>query len=207
MLENKLIKMNLQLFADGENADAGNEQATDNTETTETKETAEIKSFTQAELDAQVTAESDRRVSKALETAKTKWAAEEAEKVKQAAELAKLSGEQLAAKQMELKEQDIAKREGDLNKQILNMQTKEDLIKKNLPADFAGMCVAETPEKTLENINALEVAWKAAIEKGIDERIKGSAGTPPGAGSQTPGVSAGAAYAQRYNVNVVPQTK
>ncbi|MBK5244299.1 MAG: DUF4355 domain-containing protein [Eubacteriaceae bacterium] len=206
MLKDKLIKMNLQLFADDAGADVGNEQATDNTETTETAktvETDEIKTFTQAEIDA----EADRRVSKALETAKTKWAAEEAEKVKQAAELAKLSGEQLAAKQLELKEQDIAKRESELSKQILSMQTKEDLIKKNLPVDFAGMCVAETPEKTLENINALETAWKAAIEKGIDERIKGSAGTPPGAGSLTPGVSAGASYAQRYNVNVVPKTK
>lgn len=199
--------MNLQLFADGEASDATTGVTEDAAETAETTETTEVKSFTQAELDAQVTAESDRRVSKALETAKGKWAAEEAEKAKQAAELAKLSGEQLAAKQMELKEQDITKREGDLNKQILSMQTKEDLIKKNLPADFATFCVAGTPEKTLENINALETAWKAAIEKGIDERIKGSSGTPPGATPQTPGVSAGASYAQRYNVNVVPKTK
>jgi len=160
-----LKKMNLQLFSENE---------------THEDKTQETKTYTSEELQA----ETDRKVSKALETQRSKIETEVKAQIetarKEAAELATMSEKEQALKIMEKKEKEIVEREKSLNLKLLTMQTKEDLINKNLPSEFAQMCVSETPEKTLENINTLETAWKVAIGKEVDSRIKANSGTPQG---------------------------
>ena len=168
MLNDTKKRMNLQLFAEPEEApDPPVESPPE-----------PPKTFTEDEVKAQVQAEADRRVSKALETAKLKWAEEEQAKVKQAEELAKLSEKERLAKELEIQRNEFEQEKSKFQRERLTLQTEKDLISKDMPAEFAPFVVADTAEQTLININTLQASWQAAIEKAIDDKVKGR--TPTG---------------------------
>ena len=176
---NDTIKMNLQLFA---------EDTTTEAETTEVDAVEQVKTYTEDEVKAQVQAETDRKVTKALETAKAKWLEEEQAKLKQAEELAKLSEKERAAKELEIKFAELEAEKSKFQKERLTLQTEKDLISKDMPPEFAPFVVADTAEQTLININTLQASWQAAIEKAIDDKVKGRTPTgnqPPTAGGVT----------------------
>lgn len=174
MLNDTIKRMNLQLFAEDTGADVSNN--TQNVETPPDK--TEVKTYTEDELKAQIQAETDRKVTKALETAKAKWLEEEQAKVKQAEELAKLSEKERAAKELEIQRNEFEAEKSKFQRERLTLQTEKDLINKNLPPEFAELLVSENAEKTLERINMFEASWQAAIEKAIDDKVKGR--TPKG---------------------------
>lgn len=160
---NKPYKMNLQLFAEPEP-----EPPIEPTPPIEPPKT-----YTEEEVKKMVQAEADRMTTKGLQTAREKWEAEQAEKLKQAKELAELSAEERAKKEFELERESFLKEKAEIIKERLTLQTEKDLISKGLPPDFASMLVAENPEVTLKNINMFEQKFRAALEVAIDERVKG----------------------------------
>ena len=172
---NDTIKMNLQLFAEPEAAP----------EPPVESPPEPPKTFTEDEVRAQVQAETDRKVTKALETARVKWAEEEQAKVKQAEELAKLSEKERAAKELEIQRTEFEQEKSKFQRERLTLQTEKDLISKDMPAEFAPFVVADTAEQTLININTLQASWQAAIEKAIDDKVKGR--TPSGNPQQQAG--------------------
>ena len=181
MLNDTIKRMNLQLFAEDTGADVSNN--TQNVETPPDK--TEVKTYTEDELKAQIQAETDRKVTKALETAKAKWLEEEQAKVKQAEELAKLSEKERAAKELEIQRNEFEAEKSKFQRERLTLQTEKDLISKDMPAEFAPFVVADTAEQTLININTLQASWQAAIEKAIDDKVKGR--TPSGNPQQQTG--------------------
>ena len=170
MLNDTTKRMNLQLFAEDTTAEADT--------TTEVDAVEQVKTYTEDELKAQIQAETDRKVTKALETAKAKWLEEEQAKVKQAEELAKLSEKERLAKELEIQRNEFEAEKSKFQRERLTLQTEKDLINKNLPPEFAELLVSENAEKTLEKINMFEASWQAAIERAIDEKVKGR--TPKG---------------------------
>jgi len=170
---NDTIKMNLQLFAEPDPAPEPPAELTP---------PEPPKTFTEEEVKAQVQAETDRKVTKALETAKAKWLEEEQAKLKQAEELAKLSEKERLAKELEIQRNEFEQEKSKFRRERLTLQTEKDLISKDMPAEFAPFVVADTAEQTLININTLQASWQAAIEKAIDDKVKGR--TP--AGNQPP---------------------
>jgi len=174
---NDTIKMNLQLFAEPE-PDAGTPPEVDAIEQV-------TKTYTEDEVKAQVQAETDRKVTKALETAKAKWLEEEQAKLKQAEELAKLSEKERLAKELEIQRNEFEQEKSKFQRERLTLQTEKDLISKDMPAEFAPFVVADTAEQTLININTLQASWQAAIEKAIDDKVKGR--TPSGNPQQQAG--------------------
>lgn len=163
-------------------ADSGNgESAGEGNQNSEGGE----KSFDDVLKDRKYQSEFDRRVAKALETAKVKWDTEKAtelENVKTEAEkMAKMSEEQkqkaLFEKQLEEFEKEKKAFEGE---KLLN-ETSKQLIDKKLPESFAGFLVKENADETLKNIEAFEKEWKKTIEKGVNEQLRG--GKPPKGGS------------------------
>jgi len=181
MLNDTIKRMNLQLFAEDTGVDVSNN--TQNVETPPDK--TEVKTYTEDELKAQIQAETDRKVTKALETAKAKWLEEEQAKVKQAEELAKLSEKERAAKELEIQRNEFEAEKSKFQRERLTLQTEKDLINKNLPPEFAELLVSENAEKTLERINMFEASWQAAIEKAVDDKVKGR--TPAGNQQSTTG--------------------
>lgn len=181
MLNDTIKRMNLQLFAEDTGADVSN-----NTQNVETPpDTTEVKTYTEDELKAQIQAETDRKVTKALETAKAKWLEEEQAKLKQAEELAKLSEKERAAKELEIQRKELEAERSKFERERLTLQTEKELINEGMPPEFAPFVVAETGEQTRTNINTLKASWQAAIEKAIDDKVKGR--TPSGNPQQQTG--------------------
>lgn len=158
---------------------------------TETKEeqTNEVEKveLTPEELQKKIEAESDRKLEKALRTARGKWEKEFQEKLeqekKEAERLAKLS-------EKERKEEELAKREQEIQERLHQLELKElkadavaDLNDKGLPTEFADFLLAENAEKTLENINNFKKAFDAAVNEAVKEQLRQE--TPKSGGKVT----------------------
>jgi vacuolar-type H+-ATPase subunit I/STV1 len=175
---NDTIRMNLQLFAEDTGADVSKD--TQNVETP--LDTTEVKTYTEDEVKKLVQSEADRMFTQGSKKLREKWEQEQQEKIKQAEELAKLSEKERAAKELEIQRTEFEQEKSKFQRERLTLQTEKDLISKDMPAEFAPFVVADTAEQTLININTLQASWQAAIEKAIDDKVKGR--TP--AGNQAP---------------------
>jgi DNA repair exonuclease SbcCD ATPase subunit len=155
-----LLKLDLQMFADDP------EPTPDPEPQPEPEDKLEL---TAEELQKKIEAESDRKLAKAQK----KWEATLEERIKEAQKeterLAKLS-------EKERKEEEISKREKDLENRLLDLQRKElkadaiaVLSEKSLPANFADFLLAEDAEKTLANINE----FKTVFDNAVNEAVKG----------------------------------
>lgn len=124
-----------------------------------------VKTFTQEEVDKMI----QKRLSRERKDIEAKIEAERRE----AEELAKLSE---AEKQKKLFEKQVAEFEATKKafeqEKLLN-ETSKQLASKNLPIEFAEMLKAEDAESTFENIKIFEAKFNEAVEKLVNERLKG----------------------------------
>lgn len=170
------LKLDLQFFAEpGEPGDPGNPPNPE-----PTPEPTKKIELTEEELLKRIESETDKKLDKALKTARAKWEEEfkaklEEEK-KEAERLAKLS-------EKERKEEELKKREEDLNKRLQELERKElkadaigVLTEKQLPTSFVVFLLADNAEKTLENINVFKSAFDEAVAAKVKEAL---AGNPP----------------------------
>lgn len=89
--------------------------------------------------DKDMQSEFDKRVSKALETAKTKWQKDADEKLSEAKKLEKMNAEQKAEYQRKQTEEKLAKREAEVTKRELMAEAKVQLADKGLPVGLAAV--------------------------------------------------------------------
>ena len=143
-----------------------NEQTTEQT-TEQVEQVAEptVKTFTQEEVDKMI----QKRLSRERKDIEAKIEAERRE----AEELAKLSE---AEKQKKLFEKQVAEFEATKRafeqEKLLN-ETSKQLASKNLPIEFAEMLKAQDAESTFENIKIFEAKFNEAVERLVNERLKG----------------------------------
>jgi len=107
----------------------------------------------------------DKHVAKAITTAKTKWDEE-----------AKLTEAELAKKRQAESEEKLSKREAELAARELRADMLAEISKRSLPhalIDAVSLADADTAVKSLD---ALEKAYRAAVDAGVTEKLKG---TPP----------------------------
>jgi len=125
--------------------------------------------------------EFDKRVAKALETQKTKLSADvqtQIENAKTEAEkLAKMNAEQRAQYEKEKQDAALAEREKSITKRELTATAKETLVEKGLPTSLASVLDYTDAEKCSASIEAVETAFKEAVEKAVEDKLKG--GKPP----------------------------
>lgn len=139
--------------------------ATDKKGNNETKE----KTFTQEDIDKIITKRLERERQK-LELEK-----QEAEK------LAKMSE---AERQQALFDKEKAKFEEErkqYQREKMELEVIKQMSSKNLPTEFANYLVADSAEDALNNIKNFETQWQQAIEKAVNEKLKGNT---PKAGSE-----------------------
>ena len=120
------------------------------------------KTFTQQEVDNLIQKRLDRALKKAQEEK------EEAEK------LAKMSE---AERQKALFEKEKAEFEEERKKyqrEKLELEVTKQLSSKNLPVEFGTYLLGENAEDSFNRIKQFEVKWQQALEKAVNERLKGN---------------------------------
>ena len=125
-----------------------------------------VKTFTQEEVDKMI----QKRLSRERKDIEAKIEAERAE----AERLAKMSE---AEKQQALFKKQVAEFEATKRafeqEKLLN-ETSKQLASKNLPIEFAEMLKAQDAESTFENIKIFEAKFNEAVERLVNERLKGN---------------------------------
>ena len=124
-----------------------------------------VKTFTQEEVDKMI----QKRLARERKDIEAKIEAERAE----AERLAKMSE---AEKQQALFKEQVAEFEATKRafeqEKLLN-ETSKQLASKNLPIEFAEMLKAQDAESTFENIKIFEAKFNEAVERLVNERLKG----------------------------------
>ena len=144
-----------------------NEQTVEQTIEPIVEQTTEptVKTFTQEEVDKIV----NKRLARERKDIEAKIEAERAE----AERLAKMSE---AEKQQALFKKQVAEFEATKRafeqEKLLN-ETSKQLASKNLPIEFAEMLKANDAESTFENIKVFEAKFNEAVERLVNERLKG----------------------------------
>lgn len=178
-------KMNLQFFAesgDGAGADQGegsgssSEAAEGGTDGTETGN-KEPKSFDDILKDSRYQAEFDRRVQKALGTAKEKWEALMDDKFSEADKLAKMNKEEKADYLRQKQEKELKDREAAITRRELMAEAKNTLAEKKLPVGLAEVLNYADADSCSKSMAAVEKAFQEAVQAAMEEKLKG--GTPP----------------------------
>ena len=145
-----------------------NEQTVEQTTEPNVEQTTEptVKTFTQEEVDKIV----NKRLARERKDIEAKIEAERAE----AERLAKMSE---AEKQQALFKKQVAEFEATKRafeqEKLLN-ETSKQLASKNLPIEFAEMLKAQDAESTFENIKIFEAKFNEAVERLVNERLKGN---------------------------------
>lgn len=159
-----------------------NQQQQQAVETEQTTGQVEVKTYTQEELDKLLQAETDRKTTKALETAKAKWEEEFKSKIEveksEAEKLAKLSEEERYKVELAKEREAFESERKEFKKAQLETQTIKELSVANLPTEFFSYLLADDAESIKQNINTFKLKWTEAIEKAVDERIKSTGATP-----------------------------
>ncbi|AJG98862.1 hypothetical protein LF65_02276 [Clostridium beijerinckii] len=152
------------------------------------------KTFDDILKDKKYQSEFDKRIAKALETAKSKWevdynqkledAKTEAEKLAAMTANEKAKYEAQKAKEAEEKRvaelnDDLAKREREITIRELKAQAYETLAEKGIPKELVDILNYESADTCNKSIESVQKAFQTAVEKAVNERLRGN-GAPKG---------------------------
>lgn len=170
-------KLNLQMFAEPE--DAGQNDGGDNGDGQQDDAQA-IQFKSQSELDAYM----DKHAEKALKTAREKWERESKlreEKVRTEAErLAQMTEKERQEAIEAEREKQLADREAELNRRELKANSLLELSERKLPTALIDVVVLTDADACKKSIDAIDSAFKKAVDNAVDERLKSSTHTPAG---------------------------
>ncbi|MFD2334680.1 DUF4355 domain-containing protein [Cohnella sp. GCM10020058] len=146
-------------------------------------------------------AEVDRILGERLTKAQSKWEKDFQAKLDEAKteaeKLAKMTAEQKAQHERDKRDKDLADRENGITRRELRATALEQLAEKGLPKVLADVLVYTDADSTNKSIEAVEKAFKDAVEAGVNERLKGE--PPRGAGGKGNGGGVGKSFADRAN--------
>lgn len=167
----KCYKLDLQMFADrGEGTSPEDvQQVEEPIQTT----------FTQEDI--------DQAVQKAIDEAKKKWQSELENQKSEAEKLANMSETQKKKYQEEKRLKDLDEREAAISKRELTAQAKDMLADKGLPIELAEILIYKDAETCSKSIEAVSKAFQSAVEKAVENRIKG--GDPIKKAPQSTGIT------------------
>ena len=135
---------------------------------------SEVKTFEELLQDKTYQSEFDKKVAKALETAKTKWEQDAEVKRTEAEKLAKMDADEKHKYELEK----ATKEKEDALAKLNAYELKEEAIKiaseKELPISLLSVIDyrKENAESIKTKIDEIEVVYKQAIQAGINDRMK-----------------------------------
>ena len=133
----------------------------------------EPKSFDDLLQNKDYQAEFDRRVQKALGTAKEKWTALMDDKLSEADKLAKMNKEEKAEYLRQKQEKELKEREAAITRRELMAEAKNTLAEKKLPVGLAEVLNYTDAESCNKSMAAVEKAFQEAVQAAVEEKLKG----------------------------------
>lgn len=183
--QKSILPLNLQLFAEG--GEGGDNGAANGEGGNGDKDNQDTKTFDDILKDKSYQSEFDKRMAKGLETAKAKWEAESQKKIDdaktEAEKLAKMNADQKAEYENQKKLDDLAKREKDITTRELKAQAYETLAEKGLPKELVEILNYSDAEQCNKSIEAVEKAFQSAVEKAVNDKLRGKGDPKGGTGS------------------------
>lgn len=189
-MRNRLVKamcrvpMNLQLFAEGDGAGAGDDgngggAGGDNGSGEGGEDTPP--SFDDFLKTGDNQAEFDRRLQKAINTAVTneqkKWQAMTDDKLSEAEKLAKMTEEEKTKYLQQKREKNLTDREAAVTRKELMAEAKNTLASDNLPVELAEVLDYTDADSCMKSMEKVKNAFQKAVEAAVEEKLKG--GKPP----------------------------
>ena len=133
------------------------------------------KTFTQKDLDAII----DKRLARERKEAETRIK----EAVTEAQKLAKMSADERLEHERAERDKALKDRESEITKRELRAEAKSQLSDKGMPVELAEVLPYTDAETTNQALEAVEKVFRLAVEKGVNERLKGN---PPKVSQPTP---------------------
>ncbi|VOK51400.1 phage capsid and scaffold [Streptococcus pneumoniae] len=147
--------------------------ATVSTESTETVDTQENVDTVQEEKHERTFARAE--IGKMLSAERSKWEAEQEAKENEAKKLAKMNADEKQKYQLDQREQELADREKAIARKELTAEAKAMLSERDLPVELVNVVDLTSAETVSESITSIQKAWEESVQKGVSERMKGSA--------------------------------
>ncbi|QDR72918.1 DUF4355 domain-containing protein [Limosilactobacillus reuteri] len=199
-----LLKLNLQRFADEGQGEGGDNGATDtgnedaNTGNDPDEQNKPFMTFnTQSELDSYF----DKKLSKALGTARSNWEKEQDDKTKKAKDLKKMSPEERQEYDLKQREQALTDREAEITKRENKSKLATQLINDGLPAELVDVFddVLADEDEMSKTYQSVSDVFRTAVHDAVEKRLAQSARPPKSANSNPKQKSAGELFAEKAN--------
>ncbi|CAG6040808.1 phage capsid and scaffold [Streptococcus pneumoniae] len=147
--------------------------ATVSTESTETVDTQGNVDSVQEEKHERTFTRAE--IGKMLSAERSKWEAEQEAKENEAKKLAKMNADEKQKYQLDQREQELADREKAIARKELTAEAKAMLSERDLPVELVNVVDLTSAETVSESITSIQKAWEESVQKGVSERMKGSA--------------------------------
>lgn len=142
------------------------------------EETASRQGFDELLRDRDIQSEFDRRVSRALETARGKWAQETRQQIEQAKSeaerLARMTTQERAAHEFQERETELNAREREISRRELRAEALRALSERGLPSELGEALSYADAQSVQKSLDAAERAFRAAVQSGVEERLRGT---------------------------------
>ena len=147
--------------------------ATVSTESTETVDTQENVDTVQEEKHERTFTRAE--IGKMLSAERSKWEAEQEAKENEAKKLAKMNADEKQKYQLDQREQELADREKAIARKELTAEAKTMLSERGLPVELVNVVDLSSAEAVTESVASIQKTWEDAVQKGVSDRMKGSA--------------------------------
>ena len=104
-----------------------------------------------------------------------KWKSEQEAKENEAKKLAKMNADEKQKYQLDQREQELANREQVLARKELTAEAKAMLSERGLPVELVAVVDLSNAESVTESVASIQKTWEDAVQKGVSDRMKGSA--------------------------------
>lgn len=157
--------LNLQLFAEDDAGDNDQNDSSENEDGGDDESQEQTKTFTQDEV--------DNIIKGRLAKERKSWEKQLVDQQTEAEKLASMSEKEKKQYQEQKRAKDLEAREAAITRRELTAQAKEQLADKGLPVTLAEILNFSDAESCSKSIETVEKAFQTAVEKAVEERIKG----------------------------------
>lgn len=137
-------------------------------------------------MDEATAAEIDRRVREEVNRARIEWEQASAQADAERERMANMNDEERARYAISRREEALEAREKQLMERELRAMALERLAQRGLPRELADALCYESEQRCLDALDALEQAFRRAVQEAVDARLRGRAPCVGGMQTQDP---------------------